>query len=103
MTLPTPSSIDYPKTAYRAPETFIRSASLYQPVDIYSLGVILHETLTGLLIRRDPSTGQFIMPIDKSLPLSIRRVVEIATHEDPKKRYQSSKELFDSLVDALGE
>ncbi len=97
-----PSSIDYPKTAYMAPEIFTRREIGLQ-VDIFSLGIILHETLTGILLRRDLLTGKFVTPIANSLSLDVQNVIDKSTNIDPRQRYQSVGEFHDSISYALGQ
>ena len=64
--------------------------------DIYSLGVVLHETLTGeapfLIAGKAP-----VKQIRPSVPTGLERIVEKCTELDPKRRYQTMDELIGSI------
>ena len=64
--------------------------------DIYSLGVVLHETLTGeapfLIAGKAP-----VKQIRPSVPTGLKRIVEKCTELDPKRRYQTMDELIGSI------
>jgi len=64
--------------------------------DIYSLGVVLHETLTGeapfLIAGKAP-----VKRIRPSVPTGLERIVDKCTELDPKRRYQTMDELIESI------
>ena len=74
---------------YAAPELYDRNATPDHRADIYSLGVILHEMLTGA-----PPAGEFELPaaalrLDPRVDEIIARCMEIA----PEKRFQTALEV----------
>lgn len=66
--------------------------------DIYSLGVVLHEMLTG--IHPSGMSGG-VLPIrgyDRSLPRGLERVVAVCTAPRKEDRYQSMEQLREALL-----
>jgi hypothetical protein len=80
---------------YRAPEQARGSREVDQRADIFSLGVVLYEMLTG-----DLPLGHFPRPSRKgSVGIRVDRVVLKALSADPEDRYPSAGE-FKEAVDA---
>ncbi|MEQ1858339.1 MAG: protein kinase [Chthoniobacteraceae bacterium] len=73
---------------YMSPEQR-RGHHVDQHTDIYALGVVLYEALTGEIPRGvfQPASQR------KGLDRRIDAVIERAMHQDPAKRFQSTKEM----------
>ena len=69
---------------YRAPEQ--AGASSGPPVDLYSVGVMLHQALTG----RMPEVGRSVADFEPALPGSLVEVVDRALNDRPAKRYANA-------------
>ncbi|MEP2776947.1 MAG: serine/threonine-protein kinase [Luteolibacter sp.] len=79
---------------YTAPEVLEPPYTIDQRADIFSVGVMLHELLTGLLPDADRRPASQICGCSFRLDAVIRK----ATHKDPNQRYASCKELAEALA-----
>jgi serine/threonine-protein kinase len=98
---------------YMAPEQ-IRDASSAGPSgDIYSIGVILHEALTGQSPYPAEDYGQLlgcvlearIVPladVRPELPPALGALIRRAMSADPRARFQTCDELADAFASAVG-
>ena len=78
---------------YMAPEQFEHPHDVDQRADIYSLGVVFYEMLTGEL-----PIGRFSPPSQKSaVDPCVDEVVLHALEKEPEKRYRSARELKTSV------
>jgi serine/threonine protein kinase len=92
--------------SYMPPETFEGNRS--EQTDVYSVGVILYEMLTGRLPYPQATDAALIgailhgkadsLPDNLSIP--IRSVVERAMEKDLDKRFRSAAEMLKALQDA---
>jgi len=82
--------------------------------DIYSLGILMYELLTGKVPFKGESAVEIalkqmkekIPSVRKSnpdVPQSIENIVIKATAKNPKNRYDSVSEMYEDLTTALGE
>jgi hypothetical protein len=83
----------YGTPGYTAPEVLAPPHTMDQRADIFSLGILLHELLTGLLPESDPRPPSVIAQCDPRFDAVVRK----AAHPNPQERYQSAAEIADDL------
>ncbi len=97
---------------YTAPEQARRSNEALPQSDLYSLGVMLFEMLTGFVPFDDPSPTsvalqQITLPpppprkLNPELSQAVEKVLLKALSKDPAARFQSGTELMDAMDQAL--
>ncbi len=97
---------------YIAPEQAHSSADAVPQSDLYSLGVILYELLTGVVPFDDPSSTAVAVQhitqpppppreINPDLNLETEAALLKALSKSPAERYQTGEELLDGLEAAL--
>jgi serine/threonine protein kinase len=100
------------KIAYVAPEQVNGSKSVDRRTDIFSLGLVMYELLTGerLMRREDPAeivamlesgNWSLIALDDKAVPEPLQLIVQRAVHKDPEKRYQTANHMYLDLMTYL--
>lgn len=96
---------------YIAPEQAVSSAKAVAQSDLYSLGVVIYEILTGQVPFDDPSAMSVALkhlneappPPSRFVPTIPRAVEEVvlrALDKDPQKRYPSGRALVEALTAA---
>ena len=100
--------------AYRAPELWEGKPPASPATDIYSLGCVLFEMLTGRLLFDGQTTGEIItqhlvrgpqLPADlgDGVPQGIAQILSQMLARDSHARFRSTKELLDALEGARQE
>jgi len=91
----------YGTMGYSAPEQYGRGQTDARS-DIYSLGVLLHQLLTG----HDPAATPFRLPpagaLNPAVPAHISAAIARATDNDPQQRFSSLAELRQALLPTSG-
>jgi len=101
----TQSGIALGTPAYMPPEQYENSSKVDQRADIYALGVMLYEMITGA--KPFPGTlsmetlnrirkGKYIPPreIDKTVPNTVCRLIRKMMQPNPRRRFQSVEPLI---------
>lgn len=97
----------YRSKAYSAPEQFIEGARLDARIDVYALGIILHELVTGEPASKHVFHPQPIRYYNDQLPEGLERIIQKCTIYNPEDRYNNCRELkadlerCDELTNAL--
>lgn len=82
------------KLHYMAPEQQVNPAGVDRRADLYSMGVMFFELLTG----RAPNQGQKLTELCPGLPPEADAFVEKAIAADPNMRFQTAREFRDALL-----
>lgn len=96
-------------TAYMAPEQFRTPPEVDERADIWAVGIILYELLTGRLPFEGSTRGQTMMRVlgddapppsafDATIPAELDRIVMRCLRRDPAERFQSADELDAALA-----
>jgi len=99
---------------YIAPEQAVSSAQAVPQSDLYSLGIVIYEILTGQVPFDDPSAMSVALkhlnnppppPSEyvPTIPHAVEEVVLRSLDKDPKQRYESGRELVEALTAACAD
>lgn len=82
---------------YCAPEQW-QGTTVGKGCDIFAVGAVLHEMLTGINPCRPPYERRPVREYDRSLPSGLEQVILICTRKKASERYQSMEQLKNALV-----
>lgn len=95
----TQSDSSHPGTpAYKSPEQELARGYLDERSDIYSLGLVLYEALSGAMYKRERTSLRQLCP---DTPKPLAKVVMKALSQDLTERYQHASEFEEALRHAL--
>jgi serine/threonine-protein kinase len=108
-----PSAHPIGTPAYMSPEQALGQLDVDRRTDIWSLGVVLHEMLSGKHPFVAPNYQALMTriaeepfaPLDASVPGPVRAIVARCLEKDPARRFQSATELgvaLERALDSLG-
>ncbi|MCI0711732.1 MAG: protein kinase, partial [Chloroflexi bacterium] len=97
---------------YIAPEQAVSSARAVPQSDLYSLGIVLYECLTGKVPFDDPSAMSVALKhlnepppplrtVQKDLPKGLEDAVQKVLSKDPRQRFKNGKVFVEALYDAV--
>ncbi len=84
---------------YLAPEVRLEVPDLEKSVDIYSLGVILCEMLTGLVY--DEAKAEALTAAGSGLDPSVMRMLKRSVSRAPKDRYRTARDLYEDIRSSM--
>jgi serine/threonine-protein kinase len=98
----------YGTPAYMAPERLCDDPAADHRADIWSIGVVLHELVTGRGLFEGDTLGELcanilsdapvaLEPDDSVLPARLRAIIRRCVSRDPERRYQSVEHLVLAL------
>jgi formylglycine-generating enzyme required for sulfatase activity/tRNA A-37 threonylcarbamoyl transferase component Bud32 len=79
---------------YMSPEQLKNSANVDARSDIYSVGVMMYEILTGIMPTGIPKPAS---QLAREVPIALDQIVSKCVEPDPDNRYQSATELRAAL------
>lgn len=90
--------------AYLSPAQ-VRGLKVDARTDIFSLGIVLYELLTGRLPFEGPTPSDIIAsiltsepaPLDENIPLEMHRIIKRTLRKKADERYQTTKDLLNDL------
>ena len=78
---------------YAAPEILENPGAVGIPSDIFAVGVILYELLTGFIPEQPPRPASTVQNSDPRLD----NIIRTATRRNPRMRYQNAQDMADEI------
>lgn len=96
--------------AYMAPEQWVDALTAGSRADLYSMGILAFQALTGRAPFEAKSLRQIawahardqLPPLPDTLPSALQAVLAKATAKEPSERYATATELASALHSASG-
>ena len=85
---------DFGSPGYASPEQYSGEGQTDARTDLYSLGVVLHEMLTGKHPKGSSTIFESPRQINPTLSAAICGLVALATHVEPARRIQSARVFY---------
>jgi len=82
---------------YAAPEILENPAAIGVPSDIFAVGIILYELLTGFIPEQPPRPASTVQGSDPRLD----NIIRTATRRNPRMRFQNAQDMADELKNLL--
>ena len=99
---------------YASPELLAQSEDIDARSDIYSLGILMFELLTGRVPFRGENAVEIaikhmkdeipsVCKFNSSIPQSVENIILKACAKNPKNRYETVAEMYEDLKTCLDE
>jgi serine/threonine-protein kinase len=99
---------------YMSPEQCSQSSNIDKRSDIYSLGIILYEMLTGsvpftgesptaIMMQQLQDVPPSVLEAQPALPASVDEIIKRALAKSPDERFDSAGEFAEALTQAAGD
>ena len=92
-----PEAVRMGTLGYAAPEQIGPSGIVNAYTDIYALGVLMHQLVTGVDPTKEPNVIQPIAKFNPAISQDYISIVKMATNPEPYKRYTSMKDMLYAL------
>jgi len=94
--------------AYMPPETFKRNCTIDNRSDIFSLGILAYELITGVKPFQGETVSEMMNAIQKSkpkeprklvtdLPMPVQDILEKMLPKNPEERFKNASDIVDAI------
>lgn len=92
-----PQAVRMGTLGYAAPEQIGPAGIVNAYTDIYALGVLMHQLVTGADPTQDPNVLAPISKLNPAISQDYMSIVQTATNKEPYKRFTSMKDMLYAL------